>query len=127
MATQSLESRIAHVGSLTVCRHCSAVIQPDVVLCPCRVARGELPHTEWPKSMKSLLCVRTIERRLWKGTGEQGFWERMLTETVGGTTRGEGAAGRIIPVNVSVVDAFPWAAGEAGAWVAAGRPTIYTI
>lgn len=121
------EAKIAQVAASRPCRFCTQLVPPEAVICQCRVARGELPHTEWPSELKRLLCVRSIESRMWRGTSEQDMWERLLQSTYAGTTQGAGRSRIILPMSASVVDCFPFAAGEAALWAAAGYPTLYTI
>jgi len=123
----ALDSKIAEIAATRLCRFCSKQVPPDAVICACRVERGELPHTEWGSDVKRLLCVRTIERRMWKGTNEQDLWERMLTGLYAGTTQGSGVGRIILPMSASVVDCFPFAVGEASLWSQDGYPTLYTI
>lgn len=123
----ALDTKIAEVAANTRCRHCSQPIPPDAIICACRIERGELPHTEWPKELKRLLCVRSIESRMWRGTSEQDMWERLLQSTYAGTTQGTGRSRIILPMSASVVDCFPFAAGDAALWAAAGYPTSFHI
>jgi hypothetical protein len=123
----TLDSKIADVSGLRVCRFCSHAIPADAVICACRIARGELPHTEWPRDVKRLLCVRTIERRMWAGCSEQSAWERMLTALYAGTVQGTGANRVVLSHSAPVVDLFPFAAGDASLWAASGYPTLYHI
>jgi len=125
--TTALDTKIAQVAAARMCRFCSQLVPADAVLCECRVARGETPHTEWPRELKRLLCVRMVESRMWRGTSEQDMWERLLLSTYAGTARGSGRSRIILPMSASVVDCFPFAAGDAALWGAAGCPTLYTI
>jgi hypothetical protein len=125
--SSALDSKIAQLAATRVCRFCSQMIAPEAVICACRIARGELPHTEWPKEVKRLLCVRTIESLMWPGTSEQDMWERRLQSIYAGTTQGAGVKRIILPMSASVVECFPLAAGDASLWSAAGYPTLYTI
>lgn len=122
-----LASTIARVSATTRCRHCGDIVAPDVILCPCRVARGELPHTEWPASLKRHLCVLKVERVRSLFTNEGAFWERMLLDAYRGTSRGQGANRVALPYAATLVDCFPFAAGEAALWAASGYPVPWTI
>ena len=124
---ESLDAKIAKVAATTVCRFCSKRIPPEAVICECRIARGELPHTEWPVDVKAMLLVREAERLMWKGTSEQSFWERLLVHAYAGTTQGSGVNSKIIPMSASVVDVFPFAAGDAALWAQSGYPTLYHL
>jgi hypothetical protein len=123
----ALDSKIAEVSGIRVCRFCTRAIPVDAIICECRVERGELPHTEWPRELKRLLCVRVVERRMWKGCSEQSFWERIVTGLYAGTPQGSGASRIILPFSASVVECFPFAAGDAALWAAAGYPTQFHI
>jgi len=123
----TLDSKIADVATLRVCRYCSKAVPADAIICECRIARGETPHTEWPRELKRLLCVRMVESRMWRGTSEHEFWSRMLTGVYAGTTQGEGRNRIILPFNASPVDCYPYAVGDASLWAAAGYPTSFHI
>ena len=123
----ALEERIAKIAATTVCRFCSKPVPPEAVICACRIGRGELPHTEWPRELKRMLCVRTIERLYWRGTSEQSLWERLAVAAYAGSIQGEGRNRKIIPMNASVVEVFPYAAGDAALWAQSGYPTLFTI
>jgi hypothetical protein len=125
--TSALDAKIAEMAATRLCRFCRQPITPDAVICSCRIARGELPHTEWPKELKRLLCVRTIESRMWRGTSEQSMWERLLISVYAGTTQGGGANRIILPMHASVVECFPFAAGDASLWAQSGYPTSFHI
>src|SRR5665213_3559346 len=125
--SSALEAKIAKVAATTVCRFCSQPVPPDAVICACRIERGELPHTEWPRELKRLLCVRTIERRMWYGCTEQSFWERMIVGLYAGTTQGTGTNRIILPMAAAVVECFPFAAGDSALWSAAGYPTLFHV
>lgn len=124
--SDALAAKIAHVQALLVCRSCGRAITPDVVLCACRIERGELPHTEWPREMKRFLLVRAIERKRGE-MSEQYLWRKLLLDEYAGSTVGEGTTRRVLSRAITVVDAFPFAAGDAAAWTAAGCPTSFTI
>jgi len=123
----ALDAKIAEVAATRLCRHCSKPIPADAVICACRIERGELPHTEWPRDVKRLLCVRTIESYMWRGTSEQSMWERLLQNVYAGTAQGSGRSRIILPMSAPVVDCFPYAASDAALWAAAGYQSLYTI
>lgn len=123
----ALEEKIAHIAATRLCRYCSQPVPPEAVICLCRIERGEIQHTDWEQTLKRFLCVRTVERRMWTGCTEQSFWERMVTGLYAGTAQGGGANRIILPMSASVVDCFPYAAGDSALWAASGYPTPYTI
>lgn len=125
--SDALASTIARVSAMVSCRSCGAAIAPDVILCPCRVAQGELPHTEWPASLKRHLCVLKVMRVRAMFTSEQPFWERLALDAYRGTWRGEGSQRVLLPYAATVVDVFPHAAGDAALWAASGYPVPWMI
>lgn len=125
--SDALASTIARVSATTRCRYCGDVVAPDAILCPCRIERGELPHTEWGAETKRFLCVRKVERVREQFTSEHPFWERLALDLYRGTWRGDGPGRVLLPMSASIVDVFPHVAGDAAAWIAAGRPVTFTL
>lgn len=123
----ALAAKIAHVQALRRCRSCGQAVPPDAILCACRIAAGELPHTEWPRDLKRYLCVRKVEHVRELFTTDQAFWERMARDLYCGTWRGEGRGRVLLPMAASIIDVFPHAAGDAALWAASGYPTTVTI
>lgn len=123
----ALASTIARVAATTMCRSCGHAVAPDVVLCPCRIERGELPHTEWGADTKRFLCVQKIVRIREQFTNEGAFWERLALDVYRGTWRGDGAKRVPLTMAANIIDILPHAAGDAAAWAAAGYPIPWTI
>lgn len=123
----ALEAKIAQVAATKLCRFCQKPVPPDAVICACRIERGEIPHTEWPRELKRWLCVRAIERRRLSHMSEQDLWTGLATAEYLGRWVGDGRDRKIVNTTSTIVDVFPYAAGDAALWAKSGFSTSFHI